>query len=504
MMIPADDLAVARCEIDAAGTVVALNKSFAAFLGVSRAEVLGASLERFLSRGGQLPLVRVLASSPPFGAQPLAFHNENGDEIELWVVARLLASGRCALEGVIAPPSMVGQARTDDATAHLRHVLVTVVDSLRHSSGREEVMAQFWAGAQSLLGSEQGYLLVADAGTLRPSSWCGVNSLVMAGISVAIGSHWAPAKVLDLGCPVAIPDARASDELDAAVVQALRVRTVLWVPLRLDEEAVLGFGWKDQVVSLGSHVEVAEVLGTVLALVLSYLAALDHSQFVFGALERAMQLREEFLSILQHELRTPLLTIRNAALRVQRTQGRDPREVNAMLTLMSEEASRLCRLADNSLDVHRMEDGSLPYELKSMNVTRLARAVASGVNAGEPRAPVVVCTTSVMMVRADRERVRQVLLNLVDNAERYSPSGSQITIDLREDGDDVVVRVVDKGPGISPEDVERVFEKFARGNGGSSGLGLYIARGIVAQHGGKIWCEPGPGGAFVFSLPRSK
>jgi signal transduction histidine kinase len=113
------------------------------------------------------------------------------------------------------------------------------------------------------------------------------------------------------------------------------------------------------------------------------------------------------------------------------------------------------------------------------------------------------------MVLADRERLADVVANLLDNADKYSPAGEKIVVDVRADAEEVTISVRDFGPGLPPADLERIFEKFYRTDSSDSqaaygyGLGLYICRRLLEAHGGRIWAEnhPGGGAVFSFSLP---
>jgi two-component system sensor histidine kinase KdpD len=113
------------------------------------------------------------------------------------------------------------------------------------------------------------------------------------------------------------------------------------------------------------------------------------------------------------------------------------------------------------------------------------------------------------LVALDPALIEQVLVNLLENATKYTPPGSPIELSVHSSDDEVTVEVADRGPGVAPENAERVFDKFYRvreGEGGGVGLGLTICRGIVSAHGGRIWVEQRPGGGalFRFTLPLER
>jgi len=179
-----------------------------------------------------------------------------------------------------------------------------------------------------------------------------------------------------------------------------------------------------------------------------------------------------------------------------------------LITTARHEAERLNRLVANLLDMTRLEAGALhvayqPSDLQDLIGTALARIEDLG-----SRCPVTVTLPDGLpLVSLDFLLVTQVLVNLLDNAMKYSPPGAPIEIAAELKEDVLQVRVADRGDGIPRDELERVFEKFYRVQRASgpkgSGLGLSICRGLIEAHGGRIWAEPRPDGGtvIVFSLP---
>jgi two-component system sensor histidine kinase KdpD len=217
------------------------------------------------------------------------------------------------------------------------------------------------------------------------------------------------------------------------------------------------------------------------------------------------EMRSSLLSAVSHDLRTPLAAITGAAstLRDGSTRVTDEQRVE-LLTAISEEAERLERLVANLLEMTQVESGTLRVrrewvpmeELVGSALTRLENALAG-------RAVRVTLTPDLPLVLVDPVLFQQVLVNLLENAVKYTPAGSDIEIEGRERDGAITIEVRDHGPGIAPGDEGRVFEKFYRGahaGAAGAGLGLAICRGIVEAHGGSIGVENRAGGGAVFRV----
>jgi heavy metal sensor kinase len=231
-----------------------------------------------------------------------------------------------------------------------------------------------------------------------------------------------------------------------------------------------------------------------------------------GRLEGAFDRLRRFAADASHELRTPLTAIRavgEVALQDQDT----PTACRPVVASMLEEADRLARLVDDLLVLSRADAGQAVRKHEDVDLDALLRDVAShiGVLAEEKQLTLAVHSTDAAHVRADAAELRRAMLNLLDNAIRYSPPGGTVRLDLEVDEALVRVGVTDQGPGIAPEHHERIFERFyrvdqarARASGGT-GLGLAIARAGVEAHGGRIELRSavGHGSTFSIVLPRA-
>lgn len=224
------------------------------------------------------------------------------------------------------------------------------------------------------------------------------------------------------------------------------------------------------------------------------------------------RLKSEFIAGVSHELRSPLTIIRGYSQILERALG-EYEELCYYATTISEESRHLARLVDDLLDFSRIETGRLRLSLEWCDLATIAAETA---RTYERYAQRHVIRTELparpVMARADPVRVRQVLTNLINNAIKYSPEGSSITIRLTTDERQrqpiAEIRVRDQGPGIAPEHQKRIFERFYRVNpspagGEGIGLGLAICKAIVEGHGGEIGVisEVGKGSEFYFTLP---
>jgi two-component system sensor histidine kinase KdpD len=220
------------------------------------------------------------------------------------------------------------------------------------------------------------------------------------------------------------------------------------------------------------------------------------------------QLRNSLLSSVSHDLRTPLAVVTGATSSLLDEHGpRDPAVRRELLQTAHEEALRLNRLVRNLLDMTRLEAGALKVHKELQPIEEV---VGAALDRMEDRLRGREVETSVPrdlpLVPFDSALIEQVLINLIENATKYTPAGSPVDVTARVRGGFVEVEVADRGPGVDPKNAERVFDKFFRareGEGGGAGLGLTICRGIVTAHGGRIWVEgrEGGGASFHFTLP---
>ena len=227
----------------------------------------------------------------------------------------------------------------------------------------------------------------------------------------------------------------------------------------------------------------------------------------------ALRIREQFISVAAHELRTPLTTMYARLQLVERRLGRkqlDPDIVLRDVVLVRQAADRLKALIDRLLDISRIRSGQLQVERQPTDVAAMVGSAASMLSETSGRKITVRASGSAEHYTAavDSVRIEEVVMNLLDNAVKYSPSNTPIDVELGSTEDAIQIAVRDRGPGIRPDEHTQIFEPFHRSSTSTApgvGLGLHIAREIVELHGGTLTLEtPDDGGSrFVVRMPRS-
>ncbi len=224
---------------------------------------------------------------------------------------------------------------------------------------------------------------------------------------------------------------------------------------------------------------------------------------------QAEELKSTFVSIISHELKTPVALIKGyvSTLRLEDANW-EPEIIQDSLAVIEEEADRLAELIENLLDASRLQAGGFPLKRSDISLQDMARRLAKRLQTQTTRHQIVVdFPQGFPVVLADETRLEQVLSNLVSNAIKYAPGG-EIRISGTARSDSVIICISDEGPGIAPEDIPHVFDRFYRApemarQTKGAGLGLYLARAIVEAHEGRIWVNtnPGKGVTICFSLP---
>ncbi|HVQ74242.1 MAG TPA: sensor histidine kinase [Candidatus Binatia bacterium] len=230
-------------------------------------------------------------------------------------------------------------------------------------------------------------------------------------------------------------------------------------------------------------------------------------------LEELDRLKSEFVSNVSHELRTPLTAIQGAAdnMRDGLTGALTEKQARYLMRIKSN-TDRLARLIEDLLNLSRLEAGKLDLRRTQVSLAELAGEVTDSLRpvALEKRIALhVVCDDAPVTAWVDRDRVAQVLVNLIGNALKFTPVDGQVTISVRADGENARVSIADTGSGIPPDEADRIFERFYQGRGSArektsgTGLGLTICKALVERHGGTISLEsrPGIGSTFSVTLP---
>jgi signal transduction histidine kinase len=254
-----------------------------------------------------------------------------------------------------------------------------------------------------------------------------------------------------------------------------------------------------------SDIELVQLLADQASVVLESRKLLDAASQAQARAE-ATRLKEDFLSSAAHDLKTPITGILTQAQVLQRRLQREPSDplVPAGITRIVGEARRLSALVLELLDVSLLEQGRLVSTRESVDLVELASAMCARYSRGS-----VSCRLEApypVVALLDPIRVRQLLEHLFDNAVKFSPAGSEVVVCISRDADQAQLEFIDAGIGIPPQDVPLIFDRFHRGSNvddrryAGLGLGLYLSRGIVEQHGGRIWVSSNPDAGSTVSV----
>jgi two-component system sensor histidine kinase KdpD len=252
------------------------------------------------------------------------------------------------------------------------------------------------------------------------------------------------------------------------------------------------------------QIHLLEVFATQIAL------AMERSRIAAEAREAKLrveteQMRNSLLSAVSHDLRTPLASITGAASGLLSHGNQlDPVTQRELLESIEQEAQRLSRLVNNLLEMTRLESGAVEVRRDWHSLEEIAGAAFHRLEPTLGKRPIRVdMPAELPLVSVDDVLIEQVFVNLLENAAKYTPEGSEIVVTAIAQGGDVIIEVGDRGPGFAPGDEKRVWEKFYRGpvqGVRGVGLGLAICRAIVMAHGGKIEAENRPGGGALFRV----
>ena len=466
--------------------------------------------------------------------------------------------GRRALRGEREPEAVVGfrvrgdhgprwsivQATPVVGGDEVRFVINAFQDVTRLK--RSEDRMRILADAGELLASSVDYQAalqsLADLVVPRLADWCVVDVVEHSGLRRVAVAHPDPemrrlaeelerryppdperaggvAEVIRTGTTQIVPTITdemlaiaAHDDEHLGILRSLRLRSAAIVPLVARGEILGGLTFAG---SENGHVYFEADRPFLEDLALRAAAAIDTARLLHEANE-AIRLRDDFLAMASHDMRTPLQAIlanvQLAARRLDRAAGQEVASemdrARDNLVQAERTTARLGRLVGDLLDVAMLRSGhDLPMELEGLDLAELAGRVAEEHQPSSTRHRIVVGGSGAV-VRSDRERLQRVLDNLVENAIKYSPDGGEIVIEVGSDADAATVVVRDHGMGIPADELEAVFEPYHRASNATTmrgiGLGLSGSRAVVHQLGGELTVESteGSGSAFMMRLPR--
>jgi K+-sensing histidine kinase KdpD len=317
-------------------------------------------------------------------------------------------------------------------------------------------------------------------------------------------------RVFDSQRAAFFPDATRAYPEHAEAYRAAGVGPVLVAPITAGQRriGVLEAFAAHRPIFSTDDLALVQLLADQAAVVLESRALIDEASRV-RAHEEAAKLKEDFVSAAAHDLKTPLTTLLGQAQILELRFGRDPSlaQHQPAMARIVREARRLSALVEDLLDASRVEEGRLEVRREPIDVAQVVRLVAERARVGHDR--LVLDVADRLPGAYDRRRVEQLVDNLIENALKYSDGDSPVEVRAWKDEGAVHVTVKDHGIGIPPDDVVQVFDRFRRASNVDArryagiGLGLYICRGIVQEHGGRIWVDStvGEGSTFHVLLP---
>jgi signal transduction histidine kinase len=296
---------------------------------------------------------------------------------------------------------------------------------------------------------------------------------------------------------------------------ALGLRSELVAPLLLGARTIgmLSLSRDHPDAFSDDEVELVALLGRLVATAVQNIRAYEAERRRVEELARLSQLRADFVSLVSHELRSPMAAVIGAARTLQdRWRMLTAAQRESFLALIGDETARLAALVADVLDTSRIEAGTFSYRFEDVELGRLVEeAVDTAALAQQDVRVTAALHGRVPAIRGDRARLRQVLGNLIDNAVKYSPEDGEVRVSVAAVDGSVRIAVRDDGPGIPRDQQVRIFEKFGRVDlpGASkpgTGLGLFIARSIAEAHGGSldVSSEPERGSTFTLTLPLAQ
>jgi Na+/proline symporter/nitrogen-specific signal transduction histidine kinase len=412
-----------------------------------------------------------------------------------WLPAAFLAHGPFGI-ALLRPEQLFGLAGFDNLTHALLWSLLAnaglyvAVSLARAPTGREAAQALRFVDAMHDAGHDVGH----DSGA-RPVAWRGAGGSeeLRALAARFLGVDSARRLLADFarrrgGSPAA-PDAELVNQLETQLAGAIGSASARAAVASVVEEETLA---PDDVLRMLDETSEVRALNR-------QLASLD-------------RLKDDFMSSVTHELRTPLTSIRAFAELMRDDPQMDPAQRQHFVDLIVAESERLSRLVNQVLDMAKIESGHAEWRNETIDLAALVAHAVETTAAGFQARGITVTVEApaqVPALHADRDRILQVLLNLLSNAAKFAPQdGGRVTVRLQADAREARIEVRDNGPGVPPEQQRLVFEKFRQGGDArarpqGTGLGLPISRQIVEHYGGRMWLHstPGEGACFGFALP---
>ncbi|HYO56787.1 ATP-binding protein [Archangium sp.] len=511
--------------IDMKGRITLFNSGAEQIFGYGAQEVLGKPLgllvpERF--RAAHLEHLQVFGGAPQSSRrmgerQPIFGLRKNGEEFPAEAaISKLEVEGRTELTAILRDVSLQKQVEAEHRfLARAGEELSSSLDSERTLASVAQLAVQSLADWCVVYLSEDEHVRRLEVAHRLP----GQQDLAVAlrDFRIDLGQPFLAREVLARREPVLTPlvtpealESMAQNSEYLLLLRRLEPRSLMGVPL-MSGGRLLGalvFISTRPGRSYGpADLELAKGLTRLASL------AVENAR-LYQSAQRATKARDEVLGIVAHDLRSPLNTIALWLQVLERQIQKHGADLQARsqeaLGAMSSASRRMSRLIQDLLDVTRLEAGQLSLNTSPQTPASLLREAVDSAGPQATRLQLHLETPEMLPpVLADRDRLLQVFSNLLGNALKFTPAGGEVWVGARVEGELVRFHVRDTGPGIPPESLAHIFDRFWQANRTDrrgAGLGLSIAKGIVEAHGGKLQAEsePGRGSTFSFTVPQAK
>ena len=391
-----------------------------------------------------------------------------------------------------------------EATSRAAHALASSLDL-------EAAFAAFVQELRGLVHFDRAAILLVESSGVRVMATAGVGAGGVLGPGTPIGvADSVLEEVIGGGRTIYREDIAEEHYPEEADLVELGVRARVLAPLQLGSRSigVLALSRMERASFRAEEIDLVTLLGRLVAATVQNLRTYEAERATGDELRRLSTLRADFVSLVSHELRSPMAAVIGSARTLQhRWRELKPEQREAFLAVIGDETTRLAALVGDVLDTSRIEAGTFGYAFSDVDLAEILRDSVAAAEIGQDEVRLATALPATLpRIRGDAERLRQLVDNLIANAIKYSDSGGEVLVEAQAEDGHVTVRVRDRGPGIHYEQHDHIFEKFGRAAGSAkpgTGLGLFLSRSFAEAHGGSLTVEsqPGAGSTFTLTLP---
>jgi PAS domain S-box-containing protein len=493
--------------VDLKGIVCGWSDAAAKMFGLSREEAIGRPFANLLAPERREETLRSLLHESARGTARMTTVALRDDG------SRLIVEAACSSAGDVVSGPFERVLVLRDVTEPM--LVRAAATSVAFEPDASAALASFGAVLQQVVPVDNLALLALEGDRARRLASSGrfAGELRPGEVIPIAATHLA--EVVARRQPIVCTDTRAVSVPHDEVLAQAGVAAYVVLPLFRAGEVVatLNVGFATAGAPTAEVVDLLRSLtASIMPIVLNLVTVEEQAQAI-RQLEQLDALKNEFLALISHDMRTPLAVIAGFAERLRNRWSElpDDEKLESVDTILRN-GRNLYRLVEEGLQVARIESGEFAYELQDVALeSEVERTVADLGRAGADRIR-VVAEHGLPVVRCDPDRHWQILMNLLSNALKFSPPESTVEVELKAQGSMVQVAVRDRGAGIDPDDLPKLFQKFSRVRTPDqldvrgAGLGLYIAKAMVEAQGGRmsVESEPGRGSTFAYTLPTAE